>query len=84
MFVVRHPQRDKLAVRLNDMGIGTLIHYPIPPHKQAAYAELNFPLESFPKAAKMAEEVLSLPIGPHLEIRLATQVLEAIKELQSK
>ena len=81
LFVVRHPQRDKLAARLNDMGIGTLIHYPIPPHKQAAYAELNFPLNSFPKAAKMAEEVLSLPIGPHLEIRLATQVLEAIKEL---
>ena len=81
LFVVRHLQRDELAARLNDMGIGTLIHYPIPPHKQAAYAELNFPLESFPKAAKMAKEVLSLPIGPHLEIRLATQVLVAIKGL---
>lgn len=81
LFVVRHPQRDELAARLNDMDIGTLIHYPIPPHKQAAYAELNFPLESFPKAAKMALEVLSLPIGPQLEIRLAAQVLEALKGL---
>lgn len=81
LFVVRHTQRDQVAARLNDIGIGTLIHYPIPPHKQAAYADLNFPLESFPKASKMAKEVLSLPIGPHLEIRLATQVQEALKGL---
>jgi dTDP-4-amino-4,6-dideoxygalactose transaminase len=81
LFVVRHNQRDEIAARLNDMGISTLIHYPIPPHKQAAYADLNFPLESYPKASKMAKEVLSLPIGPHLEIRLAPRVQEALKGL---
>jgi len=78
LFVVRHAQRDKVATRLNEMGIGTLIHYPIPPHKQAAYADLNFPLESYPKASKMADEVLSLPIGPHLEVHLTTKVREAL------
>jgi len=81
LFVVRHPERDLVAAKLNDMGIGTLIHYPIPPHKQAAYAELNFPPESFPIASKMAKEVLSLPIGPHLEIPLVNQLLEALKGL---
>jgi len=81
LFVVRHPQRDLVASKLNDMNIGTLIHYPIPPHKQAAYAELNFPPESFPIASKMAEEVLSLPIGPHLEIPLLTQLLKGFKGL---
>jgi len=78
LFVVRHTQRDELASKLNDMGIGTQIHYPIPPHKQAAYADMNFPSGSFPKASKMAEEVLSLPIGPHLEIRLAATISEAL------
>jgi len=78
LFVVRHAQRDKVATRLNEMGIGTLIHYPIPPHKQAAYADLNFPLESYPKASKMADEVLSLPIGPHLEVHSTTKVREAL------
>jgi len=78
LFVVRHTQRDELAARLNSMGIASLIHYPIPPHKQAAYSDLNFPQEYYPKAAKMAEEVLSLPIGPHLEVRLANQVREAL------
>ena len=81
LFVVRHHERDEVAARLNDMGIGTLIHYPIPPHKQAAYAELNFPRESFPRATKMAKDVLSLPIGPHLDMRSANQVLEALSEL---
>lgn len=78
LFVVRHTQRDELASKLNEMGIGTLIHYPIPPHKQAAYADLNFPSDSFPKASKMAEEVLSLPIGPHLEIGLTAQLRDAL------
>jgi dTDP-4-amino-4,6-dideoxygalactose transaminase len=66
LFVIRHPQRDALAKHLNQAGIGTLIHYPIPPHKQKAYALAGFDHHEFPLATRMADEVLSLPIGPQL------------------
>lgn len=65
LFVIRHKHRDALQKRLSEAGIGSLIHYPIPPHKQRAYAGLG--LEDYPIASKLAEEVLSLPIGPHLD-----------------
>jgi dTDP-4-amino-4,6-dideoxygalactose transaminase len=64
LYVIRSPERDSLQARLTDAGIGTLIHYPIPPHQQAAYAgALSTPL---PLAERLASEVLSLPMGPHL------------------
>ncbi len=65
LFVIRHKHRDALQKRLGEAGIGSLIHYPIPPHKQRAYAGLG--LEDYPIASQLAEEVLSLPIGPHLD-----------------
>ncbi|TMW71328.1 DegT/DnrJ/EryC1/StrS family aminotransferase [Thauera sp. UPWRP] len=68
LFVVRHAQRDALAARLNEAGVGTLIHYPIPPHRQAAYAEAGFGADAFPLATRMADEVLSLPIGPQMDV----------------
>lgn len=66
LFVVRHPQRDALQQRLTEAGVGSLIHYPIPPHKQQAYAESAYGADSFPLASRMADEVLSLPMGPQL------------------
>ena len=66
LFVVRHVQRDAVQSRLSEAGIGSLIHYPIPPHRQAAYAGAGFAADAFPIASRMADEVLSLPIGPHL------------------
>jgi dTDP-4-amino-4,6-dideoxygalactose transaminase len=66
LFVVRHPRRDELQARMAETGIGTLIHYPIPPHGQQAYTDAGFSAEAFPLATQMADEVLSLPIGPHL------------------
>jgi len=65
LFVVRHPRRDQLGAALQDRGIGTLIHYPVPPHRQQAYIE--FAHRSYPIAEQLAGEVLSLPIGPHLK-----------------
>jgi dTDP-4-amino-4,6-dideoxygalactose transaminase len=65
LFVVRHPERDRLQQSLAAAGVGTLIHYPVPPHLQRAYAELGYPAGSFPVAEGMAKEVLSLPMGPH-------------------
>lgn len=61
LFVIRHPQRDKLQKYLLDNGIQTLIHYPIPPHKQLAYREWNN--LSLPVTEKIHNEVLSLPVS---------------------
>lgn len=66
LFVVRHAQRAALQNLLTEAGVGTLIHYPIPPHKQKAYADRGFAASEFPGASAIANEVLSLPIGPHL------------------
>jgi dTDP-4-amino-4,6-dideoxygalactose transaminase len=66
LFVIRHPQRDKLQDSLTQAGIGTLIHYPVPPHLQEGYRELELPVGTFPITEAIHREVLSLPIGPHL------------------
>lgn len=66
LYVVQHPQRDALHKALADSGVGTLVHYPIPPHLQQAYAEHGYRRGKFPIAESMAGEVLSLPIGPHM------------------
>ncbi|MFZ7095384.1 DegT/DnrJ/EryC1/StrS family aminotransferase [Luteimonas dalianensis] len=78
LFVVRHPQRDALQAKLAQAGIGTLIHYPIPPHRQDAYASAGFPREAFPIASRIAEEVLSLPMGPQLSKEQASRVIAAV------
>lgn len=67
LFVVRTLKRDQLQNQLNDAGIGTMIHYPIPPHLQQAYAEAGCVKGQFPIAERLACQVLSLPIGPHLD-----------------
>lgn len=66
LFVVRHPDRNVLARRLSDAGVGTLIHYPIPPHLQGAYKDAGFAQDAFPTASRMASTLLSLPIGPQM------------------
>ncbi len=77
LFVVRHADRDGLAERLAESGVQTLIHYPVPPHRQPAYAGLG--LGSFPIAEAIHREVLSLPIGPHLSLDAAARVAEAVR-----
>lgn len=80
LFVIRYQQRDQLQKRLNDAGIGTMIHYPIPPHLQEAYIELGFISGSFPIAELIHREVLSLPIGPHLDKQQLNAVINAVKD----
>ena len=65
LFVIRCTNRDSLQKYLTDNGIQTLIHYPIPPHKQGAYTALNDC--SFPVTEQIHNEVLSLPISPVME-----------------
>jgi dTDP-4-amino-4,6-dideoxygalactose transaminase len=66
LYVVRTKQRDALQQRLEALGIGSLIHYPIPPHMQGAYSASDMVKHTNPLAGQMANEVLSLPIGPQL------------------
>jgi dTDP-4-amino-4,6-dideoxygalactose transaminase len=79
LFVVRHPQRDALQQHLAAQGIGTLIHYPLPPHAQRAYAELGYARGDFPLAERMAAEVLSLPMGPHVTPAHVDYVAEHVR-----
>jgi dTDP-4-amino-4,6-dideoxygalactose transaminase len=78
VFVIRSNNRDELQKHLSAHGIGTVIHYPTPPHLQSAYAELNHEAGSFPISEKIHKEILSLPIGPHLSIDEARQVVEVV------
>ena len=79
LYVVQCDDRDRLAARLAEAGIQTLIHYPIPPHRQQAYAHMGMGEGSLPIAERLARRVLSLPIGPHLGIDRAEQVAEAVR-----
>ena len=79
LFVIRHQNRAALQKQLTDAGIGTLIHYPIPPHRQQAYASSSFKHDAFPIASRMADEVLSLPMGPHLSKQDAAHAVAAIR-----
>ena len=81
LFVIRHQQRDELTRRLADMGVGTLIHYPIPPHLQEAYSDSGYSAGAFPLAERLAAEVMSLPIGPHMDAEDVEEVIRQIKAL---
>ncbi len=77
LFVIRHPHRDELQKYLAEQGIQTLIHYPVPPHKQLAYKEWNE--FSFPITEKIHSEVLSLPISPVLtfeEVKIVVDIID--------
>jgi len=78
LFVVMHPQRDVLQKKLADEGVGTLIHYPVPPHLSGAYAEFNSHKGRYPLAERMADTVLSLPIGPHLSNEAVEYVIDRV------
>ena len=78
LYVIRTNDRDGMMTHLKEQGIGSAIHYPIPLHMQKAYAGLGYTPEDFPMAARVAQEILSLPMFPQLAAaqlaRVATQI----------
>lgn len=74
LFVVRSGNREALQQYLAENGVQTLIHYPIPPHKQQAYKEWND--LSYPISEKIHDEVMSLPIGPTLSLEDVEKVIQ--------
>ena len=81
LFVIRTPHREQLQKHLAEHGVQTLIHYPIPPHKQQAYQEWNN--FSLPISEQIHAEVLSLPIGPTLSIDEAKQIVQLCNGFQA-
>ena len=79
-FVVRSPKRDEVAQHLRDQGVETLIHYPVAPHAQPAYEELAD--LSLPVAERLSNEVLSLPMGPHLAMSQVDIVIDALNSFR--
>jgi len=79
LFVVTHSQRDAFQRNLAQSGIGTLIHYPEPPHRSGAYSDCNWSPEGFPLAEQLADSVLSFPVGPHLTDSQADSVVDAAR-----
>jgi dTDP-4-amino-4,6-dideoxygalactose transaminase len=79
LYVVRTDRRAELVKALDKAGIGSLIHYPIPPHLQAAYADLGVGKGAYPLAEKLADTVLSLPMGPHMTLDAVDEVAKVVR-----
>lgn len=80
LFVIRTDNRDKLQTYLAEHDIQTLIHYPIPPHKQDAYKEFNE--NEFPISERIHQQILSLPISPVLDDRHIQKITKVINEFK--
>jgi dTDP-4-amino-4,6-dideoxygalactose transaminase len=78
--VIRTPRREQLRQWLESRRVDALIHYPVPPHLQPAYADLGLAEGALPVSEALHREVLSLPIGPHLGERAARNVAAAVAE----
>ena len=84
LFVVRTARRDALQQHLAQAGIGTLVHYPIPPHLQPAYADAGFQSGDFPIAEQLHREVLSLPMYPQLAPAALQRVIAMVTVIANK
>lgn len=80
LFVVRAAARAALQAQLSELGIGTMIHYPVAPHRQGAYAEMALAEGALPIAEAMHREVLSLPIWPQLASEQVARVIAGVRQ----
>ena len=80
VYIIRTKKRDSLGRHLSEHGIGTLIHYPIPPHLQNAYRSLGYKPGDFPIAEEIADTCLSLPIWPGLQKSDIEYIVETINQ----
>jgi dTDP-4-amino-4,6-dideoxygalactose transaminase len=84
LFVVTHPERDQLQAALTHDGVGTLIHYPIPPHLSGAYQDSTSLARDLAIAETLSRSVLSLPMGPHLDRANQDAVIDSIRGYSSQ
>jgi dTDP-4-amino-4,6-dideoxygalactose transaminase len=76
-YVVRTRHREKMIAALAEQGIDAHVHYPVPPHLDIAYGNLNYRRGDFPIAERLADEVLSLPIGYEFDVRAVAKKIAA-------
>jgi dTDP-4-amino-4,6-dideoxygalactose transaminase len=85
LYVVRVPERDEVLRRLTENGVGAGIHYPVPVHLHPAMADLGYAPGDFPVAESAADEILSLPMYPHIteadQQRVVDELARALGEL---
>ena len=79
-YTLRVRDRDRFVERLTEAGVGSGIYYPIPVHRQRAYAELGYGEQSFPVAESLAAEVVSIPVHPGLDDADVARVIEAVNQ----
>jgi dTDP-4-amino-4,6-dideoxygalactose transaminase len=77
-YAILVPDRDKVIEKMKAQGIGVLIHYPIGLHLQGAYAELGYKKGDFPVSEKVADQVMSLPMFPHMTRDQIEEVVAAL------
>ena len=82
LFVVKCEDRGRMQKHLGKLGVNTLIHYPVPPHLQNAYKYLGFSKNNYPISEKLANQVLSLPLGPHMTNQQVQYVCESINKFK--
>ncbi|WP_353931813.1 DegT/DnrJ/EryC1/StrS family aminotransferase [Okeanomitos corallinicola TIOX110] len=80
LFVIRHSDRLNIEKHLHNNGIGTLVHYPIPPHLSGAYAGNNWDVGSFPVTEKISQEILSIPMSFHMTYEEVQTVIKNLIE----
>lgn len=78
-YTVQVNDRDRVQQRLNENGVPTAVHYPVPLHLQPAFAYLNQVMGSFPVAEAASREVLSIPMHPYLSEDAMTRVAKALQ-----
>jgi dTDP-4-amino-4,6-dideoxygalactose transaminase len=80
-YTLRVAHRDEFAARLAERGVGTGIYYPIPVHRQAAFAPLGYGTQSYPVSERLAAEVLSIPVHAALTDAEVATVIAAVNEV---
>ncbi|MEA4924910.1 MAG: DegT/DnrJ/EryC1/StrS family aminotransferase [Syntrophomonadaceae bacterium] len=81
VFILRSPRRDRVLDYMRKNGIGGMIHYPIPPHLQPAYAELGLGAGAYPVSERIHREVLSIPMWPQMLLQEQDRVIEVLNAM---
>jgi dTDP-4-amino-4,6-dideoxygalactose transaminase len=84
LFVVRHPDRDRIRATLEELGVQTGLHYPIPVHLQPAYRNLGYKPGDFPVSERIGRECFTLPLYPEMTEEQQDAVVDALAEATSK
>lgn len=79
-FAIEVNDRPQFMAKMKELGVPTMVHYPIPLHLQPVYQDQGFKVGDFPHAEKAAERVVSLPMHPYLDTKTQDQIVEAVKK----